>query len=282
MIRTWLHDKSKSENRKLKHSEVFGLLLDVENGDITAAVRDTMLFFNVEFRDPNSQRTDFRDRSLLQDFYVDILEPINPFQPFPQVHDKENPDSNINNRVGEYYHQYWLLFLLQQFDPQVVKTMLDGEYFIFGKRHGEIKKTQDYKLIDDYTTNKDNLSSNRPQLQIHSSEKTCLAKYILGDLSKFTIREDYQNGKTPIDTNFYTGDHLVTLDSGLFHIVLNYNNTDRTVQVAKLQRADFLTDDANSIHLSEELQGKEREVVYCEFVKQIVPHIKGYDEIQET
>lgn len=232
LIHNWLEDKQRIKGVKLNHSDLFGFMLEVHDGNITSALRDTMLFFHSELREKQRRRSLIKigDKLLEARYFSDVFEPISPSLPFPDG-SSQDPDKDINNRMGEFYHQYWILYLLNKYPPQMVKLMLSTEYAIFGKLHGKIKKSQDEALIDDFTHNMDRWNKQRPKSALTTSETRPLVEVILADTGRCKI---YDDNILINDTTQYLSREMVVLKDGIYYIDSIYDTEKNELMVNKL------------------------------------------------
>lgn len=234
LIHNWLEDKKHITGTKLKHSDLFGLMMEVHDGNVTSALRDTMLFFHSELREKSRRRSLVKigDKLLEARYFSDVFEPISPNIPFP-ADSSQDPDKDINNRMGEFYHQYWILYLLNKYPPQMVKLMLSTEYVIFGKLHGKIKKSQDEALIDDFANNMDRWNKQRPKSALSTSKTRPLVEVILADTGRCNI---YDDNILINDTPQYLTREIVVLKDGIYYIDSTYDTEKNELTVNKLQR----------------------------------------------
>lgn len=207
-------------------------MLEVHDGNITSALRDTMLFFHSELREKQRRRSLIKigDKLLEARYFSDVFVPISPSLPFPDG-SSQDPDKDINNRMGEFYHQYWILYLLNKYPPQMVKLMLSTEYAIFGKLHGKIKKSQDEALIDDFTHNMDRWNKQRPKSALTTSETRPLVEVILADTGRCKI---YDDNILINDTTQYLSREMVVLKDGIYYIDSIYDTEKDELMVNKL------------------------------------------------
>lgn len=134
--------------KKIPHQMVFEYILDVYEGDVGFALRDTMLYFHALSRESRmlGEPGVMEQQQKRERFILNHIMPISEEHPFPRGYGFW-PNEDLRNRVGEYYHQYWLIYLSMYFNPKTIGLMLNTENAMFGIFHGSIKKAMDRRLV---------------------------------------------------------------------------------------------------------------------------------------
>lgn len=156
-ITNWIERTRMETGDKVGHERIFEYILEAHQGNAGAAIRDTMLYFHALARDDTAHvRFKSSPQKHRERFILENIAPISPNYPLPAEYDEHDLNMNLRNRVGEYYHQYWLMYMGLFFPRSAVKSMLMLEQIF---KHGSIKRKLDFAIVKELDEMRYNLEA---------------------------------------------------------------------------------------------------------------------------